>query len=179
MKVYVHNDVLQSTDTDAPGDAGGADEVGGASRGGVVESVQESCRNVRESLDHVIRLLGRLSLSWRAMETELEGEGENCWVVGEKVETFLRDQVRFSCSGFPVMSYGGSPIQGNREVCVGFYRGQCEWSRLRLESSCYCIQSSLTALQSALHSEVRVCYMYCAYVCMCVCGLLLPTKVCV
>ena len=82
---------MQSTDTELPGGTGGG--------GGLTESVLESCQNVRESLEHVASLLGRLCLSWRVMEAELEEDEEEeeerdgCWVVEERVESFLRDQV--------------------------------------------------------------------------------------
>ena len=97
--------VIQSTDTELPGGTGSGS--GDSSGAGLSESVVgESCQNVRESLEHVAGLLGRLCLSWRVMEAELEedeedeeeGEGmwrDDCWVVGERVESFLRDQVFF------------------------------------------------------------------------------------
>ena len=54
----------------------------------LADSVQESCGNLRESLDHVVCLLGRLALAWRVMEAGMGVE------LGDSLKTFLRDQVR-------------------------------------------------------------------------------------
>ena len=63
------------------------------------DPIQESCYNVRESLDHVVSLLGRLALGWRVLETGLVGtEGDslpqtNCWLVRDSLKSFLSRQV--------------------------------------------------------------------------------------
>lgn len=62
----------------------------------------DSCSDLRDSLDHVTGLLGRLCLAWRVLETKLREKEEgrmiyNSWIVGESLTTFLSDQVRFPC----------------------------------------------------------------------------------
>ena len=77
----------------------------------MTDAVQEACLNVRESLEHVVCLLGRLALSWRVMETGLlggKGEGaheDKSWIVGDSLRTFLSDLVRFLCSHTAIISY--------------------------------------------------------------------------
>ena len=147
--IPIHTYTLyQNMDTEQqqqPGEAGGADEVGVVSvaRGGVSESVAESCRDLRESLDHVAGLLGRLSLSWRVMETQLEGERDNSWVVGERLETFLRDQVQFPFSGshdsIPWFSHTAEPRSG----------------RVILPRSCR-VEQTEAREQLLLHTELQV-----------------------
>ena len=67
----------------------------------MTDSVQESCHNVRESVDHVVCLLGRLALAWRVLEAGLVGSedptppGANCWLVRDSLKTFLSEQVSF------------------------------------------------------------------------------------
>ena len=158
----------------------------------LADSVQESCSNLRESLDHVVCLLGRLALAWRVMEAglgaELGGRREDlppqasCWLVGDSLKTFLSDQVRVHtlysictvCNlhldllfmHTPILSYtqpssihscaySHYPIQQNQRLTLLVYRGHSEWSRLRVESSCYSIQKCLSTLQSGLKAHVR------------------------
>ena len=101
--------------TSAAGDDGGSVEERSL-------GLQESCSHLRDSLDHVVGLLGRLGLAWRVVETvvggrEEEGEGEgeggrkkqSSWTIGDSLGTFLSDQVRF-------------PHPGSRTVVIPFSR---------------------------------------------------------
>ena len=68
--------------------------VSGDSSG--LNSVQEDCQNLTESLGHVVCLLGRLSLSWRVGKRRMGREGEPSggdWMVGESVENWISREV--------------------------------------------------------------------------------------